>query len=80
MVTCSKEQQLARLMEQRGLSREEALQRIEAQPPQESKLALADVVIDNSGSLDETWQQVKREWGRIVPSSKAMRREGQATR
>jgi dephospho-CoA kinase len=65
VVTCRKEQQLARLVKQRDLSKAEALQRIEAQPPQEAKLALADVVIDNSGSLDETWQQVKREWGKI---------------
>lgn len=65
VVTCLKEQQLARLMKQRGLTEEEALQRIEAQPPQEAKLALADVVIDNSGSLDETWRQVKKEWKRI---------------
>ncbi len=66
VVACRKEQQLARLMEQRGLSQEEALRRIEAQPPQEAKLALADVVIDNSGSLDETWQQVKREMNKIA--------------
>ncbi len=65
VVTCPKEQQLARLMEQRGLSKEEALRRIEAQPPQESKLALADVVIDNGGNLDATWEQVKREWDKI---------------
>ena len=65
VVTCRKEQQLARLVKQRDLSEEEALQRIEAQPPQEAKLALADVVIDNSGDLDETWQQVKREWDKI---------------
>jgi dephospho-CoA kinase len=65
VTTCSKEQQLARLVEQRGLTEEEARQRIEAQPPQEAKLALADVVIDNSGGLDETWQQVKREWDKI---------------
>ena len=65
VVTCSKEQQLARLVKQRGLTEEEAQQRIEAQPPQEAKLALADVVIDNSGSLDETWRQVKREWDKI---------------
>ncbi len=69
VVACSKEQQLARLMEQRGLSEEDALQRIEAQPPQEAKLALADVVIDNSGSLEQTWRQVKREWDKIVPSN-----------
>jgi dephospho-CoA kinase len=65
VTTCSKEQQLARLVEQRGLTEEEARQRIEAQPPQEAKLALADVVIDNSGGLDETWRQVKREWDKI---------------
>jgi dephospho-CoA kinase len=65
VTTCSKEQQLARLVEQRGLSEEEARQRIEAQPPQEVKLALADVVIDNGGGLDETWRQVKREWDKI---------------
>jgi len=65
VVTCRKEQQLTRLMEQRDLTEEEARQRIEAQPPQETKLALADVVIDNSGSLEETWRQVKREWERI---------------
>jgi len=65
VVTCNREQQLARLVEQRGLTEEEARQRIEAQPPQEAKLALADVVIDNSGCLDETGRQVKREWDRI---------------
>lgn len=65
VVTCSKEQQLARLVKQRGLTEGEAQQRIEAQPPQEAKLALADVVIENSGSLDETWRQVKREWDKI---------------
>jgi len=68
VTTCRKEQQLARLVEQRGLTEKEARQRIEAQPPQEAKLALADTVIDNSGSLDETWRQVKREWEGVVMS------------
>ncbi len=66
VVTCSNEQQLARLVKQRDLTEEEARQRIEAQPPQEAKLALADVVIDNSGSLNETWRQVKSEWDKIL--------------
>ncbi len=73
VVTCRQEQQLARLVEQRGLTEEEARQRIEAQPSPEAKLALADVVIDNSGSLDETWQQVRGEWEKIVPSNEGMR-------
>jgi dephospho-CoA kinase len=65
VVTCSKEQQLERLMRTRKLSQEEALLRIEAQPPQEDKVALADVVIDNSGSLKETREQVEQEWERL---------------
>ena len=75
VVTCRKEQQLARLVKQRDLTEEEALQRIEAQPPQEAKLALADVVIDNSGSLDETWRQVERKWNKIVASNQGMSNE-----
>jgi dephospho-CoA kinase len=65
VVTCPKEQQVERLMRTRKLSREEALLRIEAQPPQENKIALADVVIDNSGSLKEMREQVEREWERL---------------
>jgi len=68
VVTCPREQQVARLMRSRGLSREEALLRINAQPSQEEKIARADVVIDNSGSLDDTWQQVRAAWERIQDS------------
>jgi dephospho-CoA kinase len=66
VVTCPKEQQLERLMRTRKLSREEALLRIEAQPPQEDKVALADVVIDNSGTLKETEKRVEREWEKLM--------------
>lgn len=70
VVTCRKDQQLARLMAQRELSREEALLRIEAQPLQGEKVALADLVIDNSGSLEETRQQVEAEWSKIECSNR----------
>jgi dephospho-CoA kinase len=62
VVTCPEEQQLARLMSTRELSRQAALARMEAQPPAARKLALADVVIDNGGSLQETQAQVERHW------------------
>ena len=65
IVTCSREQQFERLIRQRGMSYEAARQRIEAQAPIEDKLALASVVIDNSGSLDDTWRQVLAAWERI---------------
>jgi dephospho-CoA kinase len=68
VVTASSEQQLERLMRERDLSEAAARQRIEIQPPQEEKVALADVVIDNSGSLNETRRQVESHWRQIVGS------------
>lgn len=65
VVTCPEEQQLARLMSTRKLSRQEALVRIKAQPPAAIKVALAGVVIDNGGTLEETWAQVERHWRAI---------------
>lgn len=65
VVTCTPDQQLRRLMETRGMSEAEARMRIAAQPPQESRVAQADVVIDNSGSLDATRAQVDVAWERI---------------
>ena len=53
VVTCNPEQQLQRLMARNGYSREQALQRIAAQPPQAQKVALADRVIDNRGTIEE---------------------------
>lgn len=66
VVTCTREQQLARLRRERGLTREEAEARLQAQPSLEEKLRLADVVIDNSGSLEDTWRQVKAAWKRVI--------------
>jgi dephospho-CoA kinase len=63
VVTCAPEQQLARLMATRGMSEAEARTRIAAQPPQAEKVAQADVVIDNSGTLAETRRQVEAAWG-----------------
>ncbi|MDQ3327004.1 MAG: dephospho-CoA kinase [Chloroflexota bacterium] len=64
VVCCRPEQQVARLMERNGFSREEALLRIRAQPPQEEKLRVADVVINNENDLKETRRQVAAAWGR----------------
>ncbi len=69
VVTCPRAVQVERLMRTRGLSRAEAELRIDAQPPPEEKLARADVVITNDGSLEETRQQVERAWREtVVPS------------
>ena len=54
---CRPEQQLERLRE-RGLLAEDAQRRIAAQMPIDEKRRLADYVIDCSGSMEETEQQV----------------------
>jgi dephospho-CoA kinase len=66
VVTCDPAQQLARLMARNGFDEAEARRRIDAQPPQAEKVARADVVIDNSGTLAATNAQVDTAW-RAVP-------------
>jgi dephospho-CoA kinase len=65
VVTASRATQIRRLVEQRRLSYEEAVLRIDAQPPQEAKVAQADVVIDNDDSVESTRQQVIKAWREI---------------
>lgn len=62
--------QMARLMGKRGMSVATAQQRILAQPVQELKMGLADVVIRNDQSFDETWKQVVSAWRKMFPSPK----------
>jgi len=50
--------QLARLLETRGLTEDEAQSRIDAQPPQSEKLDQADWVIHTDGAFQRTWKQV----------------------
>ena len=50
--------QVDRLLRHRGLSREQAQARMAAQASREQRLAVADIVVDNSGSLAELDRQV----------------------
>jgi dephospho-CoA kinase len=59
VVRCDPEQQLARLRA-RGLTEEQARQRITAQMPSDEKARMADDVISSSGSFEDTRQQVER--------------------
>lgn len=59
--------QLSRLINKRGMSEALARQRIAAQPPQEAKVAAADIVIFNDKTFEETWQQVLTAWRVIFP-------------
>jgi dephospho-CoA kinase len=59
VVWCAAEQQKERLLA-RGLTREQAEQRIAAQMPLEEKLTLADDTVDTSGTLEATRRQVEQ--------------------
>ena len=69
VVTAPRDVQLERLAHRYG-EPGEAQARIEAQMELSAKAALADVVVDNAGTLDATRTQVKRIWEQLVPSHK----------
>jgi dephospho-CoA kinase len=65
VVTAPRELQIARLVATRGMSEEEAAVRVDAQPPQEEKAALADLVIANDGDVDELREKVEAAWAQL---------------
>lgn len=58
VVHINKDLQLKRLMKRNDLSQREALQRIHSQMPLEEKMKKSQVLIDNSGTKKETFQQI----------------------
>ena len=64
VVDASTETRLRRLMELRGLSREEAGHRLNSQATDAERLAVADVVIDNNGTIEATRRQVDSLWAK----------------
>jgi dephospho-CoA kinase len=56
------ELQLERLVRQRGMAPDQARARIAAQASREQRLAAADIVIDNSGTLDDLDRRVDEVW------------------
>jgi dephospho-CoA kinase len=65
VVTCPAEERLRRLVEGRGADPEDVKDRLNAQMSEESLTQQADVVIDNGGDLEHTWEQVRAEWAKI---------------
>ncbi|MFG6148302.1 dephospho-CoA kinase [Halobacillus sp. B23F22_1] len=60
VVYVDEETQLKRLMDRDRSSKEDALERIRSQIPIQEKAERADEVIDNSGTIEESYQQLKR--------------------
>ncbi len=66
VVDAPRQQQIERLVMQRGLTLAEAQARIDAQNPQAQKLAQADIVIHNLGTPAETRRQVLSAWATVL--------------
>lgn len=60
------EVRLDRLVESRGVDREDAKQRIAKQISDDKRLQCADVVMENSGTEEDLVRQVDRIWERII--------------
>jgi dephospho-CoA kinase len=72
VVNASTATRLDRLVELRGMTREEALHRLNSQATDTERLAIADVVIDSNGTLEETLSQVDRLWAKLGASPGAV--------
>lgn len=65
VVTAPEDERIRRMVGQRGMTEADARARIAAQLPDAARLALADVVLDNSGSPDELREKVDELWASL---------------
>lgn len=70
VVVAEDELRVERVAARDGVEMADARRRLEAQMDQRAKAELADYVIDNSGSLQQTRQQVERVWREIEAEAK----------
>lgn len=69
VVAVDEKTQLKRLLDrEKNMSLEEAMNRIMAQMTLDEKIKMADKIIDNSGSIEETEQQIDELWREIEQS------------
>jgi len=66
VVDCPEDVALRRLVEERGMDEGDARRRMAAQVSRADRLAAADVVVDNSGSLADLERQVGEVWAGLV--------------
>ncbi|GAU68361.1 dephospho-CoA kinase [Streptomyces sp. NBRC 110611] len=65
VVDAAPQTQLDRLVRLRGMAEDEAKARMAAQATREQRLAVADLVIDNDGPLEDLEPQVRAVWERL---------------
>ncbi len=62
-------ERIRRLVELRGMTREEAAHRLNSQASDSERLAIADVVIDSNGTLEQTLMQADELWAMAAASA-----------
>lgn len=62
LIYIDEEAQLKRLMERDNFTKEQAMKRINNQMPLKEKIKYADVLIDNSGSIDDLENELRNHW------------------
>ena len=65
VVNASTETRIARMVELRGMTRDEALHRVNSQATNTERLAIADVVIDANGTVEQTLAQADALWAKL---------------
>jgi dephospho-CoA kinase len=60
LVYCSVDEQMRRLIERDKLTQDQAIARLQSQLPIEKKVAMADVVLDNSSTRENLFRQIDK--------------------
>lgn len=71
VVDCAPQEQMTRVRQRSGLGEDEIRRIVDAQMPRQSRLAAADDVIDNSGSIDALHKQVRQLHSRYLELARA---------
>jgi len=79
VVTSQETQQIERVREREGASEEEARRILSSQMPLEEKLKVADFIIRNEGSLEETRSRVKEVFQELRKIALEKREEGRSS-
>ena len=66
VVSAPEEVRIERMVSLRGMSRAEAENRIRSQVPEADRRALADILIESGGTLDETLAQADAVWQQLA--------------
>ncbi len=74
LVYASPEDQIRRIMERNGYSRDEAQKRLSVQMPIDEKLKHADIVVRNEASLDRTRDDVDQVWKEFIAKEREKRK------